>query len=71
MGASKESLTEFIDWPRFPSSRFEDLFVAWLKCGPRSAISHETALALSSRVQGGIAKNLNHEAGYLVLNPVR
>ena len=31
---------------RFPSSRFEDLFVAWLKCGPRSAISHESALAL-------------------------
>jgi len=32
--------------PRFPSSRFEDFFVAWLKCGPRSAISHESALAL-------------------------
>src|SRR5438105_5743568 len=31
---------------RFPSSRFEDLFVAWLKCGPKSAISHESALAL-------------------------
>jgi predicted transcriptional regulator of viral defense system len=31
---------------RFPSSRFEDLFVAWLKCGPRSAVSHESALAL-------------------------
>ncbi len=30
----------------FPSSRFEDLFVAWLKCGPKSAISHESALAL-------------------------
>jgi predicted transcriptional regulator of viral defense system len=31
---------------RFPSSRFEDLFVAWLKCGPKSVISHESALAL-------------------------
>ena len=31
---------------RFPSSRFEDLFVAWLKCGPKSAISHQSALAL-------------------------
>jgi len=31
---------------QFPSSRFEDLFVAWLKCGPQSAISHESALAL-------------------------
>ena len=31
---------------RFPSSRFEDLFVVWLKCGPKSAISHESALAL-------------------------
>jgi predicted transcriptional regulator of viral defense system len=31
---------------QFPSSRFEDLFVAWLKCGPYSAISHESALAL-------------------------
>ena len=31
---------------QFPSSRFEDLFVAWLKCGPMSAISHESALAL-------------------------
>jgi predicted transcriptional regulator of viral defense system len=31
---------------RFPSSRLEDLFVAWLKCGPKSAISHESALAL-------------------------
>jgi len=31
---------------RFPSSRFEDLFVAWLRCGPKSAVSHESALAL-------------------------
>ncbi|MHB8500888.1 MAG: type IV toxin-antitoxin system AbiEi family antitoxin domain-containing protein [Candidatus Acidiferrales bacterium] len=31
---------------QFPSSRFEDLFVACLKCGPKSAISHESALAL-------------------------
>jgi predicted transcriptional regulator of viral defense system len=30
---------------QFPSSRFEDLFVAWLKCGPKSAISHESGLA--------------------------
>jgi predicted transcriptional regulator of viral defense system len=31
---------------QFPSSGFEDLYVAWLKCGPKSAISHESALAL-------------------------
>jgi len=31
---------------QFPSSRFEDLFVAWLRCGPKSAISHESAFAL-------------------------
>ncbi|MFB3922669.1 MAG: type IV toxin-antitoxin system AbiEi family antitoxin domain-containing protein [Terriglobia bacterium] len=31
---------------QFPSSRFEDLFVAWLRCGPKSAISHGSALAL-------------------------
>ncbi len=31
---------------QFPSSRFEDLFVAWLKCGLKSAISHESALAV-------------------------
>ncbi len=31
---------------QFPSSRFEDLFVAWLKCGTKSAVSHESALAL-------------------------
>jgi predicted transcriptional regulator of viral defense system len=31
---------------RFPSSRFEDLFVAWLRCGPKSAISHQSALAV-------------------------
>jgi predicted transcriptional regulator of viral defense system len=28
----------------FPSSAFEDLFVAWLKTGPGSVISHESAL---------------------------
>ncbi len=31
---------------QFPSSRFEDLFVAWLKCGPKPVISHESALAV-------------------------
>lgn len=31
---------------QFPASRFEDLFVAWLKCGPMAAISHESALAV-------------------------
>jgi len=31
---------------QFPSSRFEDLFAAWLKCGPKSVISHESALAV-------------------------
>ena len=31
---------------QFPSSPFEDLFVAWLRCGPRAVISHDSALAL-------------------------
>jgi predicted transcriptional regulator of viral defense system len=31
---------------RFPSSPFEDLFVAWLRTGPSAAISHESALAV-------------------------
>jgi predicted transcriptional regulator of viral defense system len=30
----------------FPASPYEDLFIAWLQCGPRAAISHESALAL-------------------------
>ncbi len=30
----------------FPSSSHEDLFVAWLRTGPHSVISHESALAL-------------------------
>jgi predicted transcriptional regulator of viral defense system len=31
---------------QFPSSPYEDLFVAWLRCGPRAVISHESALAV-------------------------
>lgn len=31
---------------QFPSSPFEDLFVAWLRAGPNSVVSHESALAL-------------------------
>jgi predicted transcriptional regulator of viral defense system len=31
---------------RFPASPFEDLFVAWLRTGPNSVISHESALAV-------------------------
>lgn len=31
---------------QFPSSNFEDLFVAWLRCGPKAVISHESALAV-------------------------
>lgn len=31
---------------RFPSSRFEDLYVGWLRCGTNSVISHESALAV-------------------------
>jgi predicted transcriptional regulator of viral defense system len=31
---------------QFPSSRFEDLFVAWLQTGPNSVISHDSALAV-------------------------
>lgn len=30
----------------FPGSPFEDLFVAWLRTGPNSTISHESALAV-------------------------
>lgn len=30
----------------FPSSSFEDLFVAWLRTGPSSVISHESALSV-------------------------
>jgi predicted transcriptional regulator of viral defense system len=30
----------------FPGSTFEDLFIAWLKTGPRSVISHESALGV-------------------------
>lgn len=31
---------------QFPSSPYEDLFVVWLRCGPRAVISHESALAV-------------------------
>ncbi|MGH9671225.1 MAG: type IV toxin-antitoxin system AbiEi family antitoxin domain-containing protein [Terriglobales bacterium] len=31
---------------QFPSSPVEDLFVAWLRCGPKAVISHDSALAL-------------------------
>ncbi len=31
---------------QFPSSPFEELFVAWLRCGPKSVISHDSALAV-------------------------
>lgn len=31
---------------QFPSSPFEDLFVAWLRTGPKSVVSHESALAV-------------------------
>ena len=31
---------------RFPGSPHEDLFVAWLRSGPNSVISHESALAV-------------------------
>lgn len=31
---------------RFPASAHEDLFVAWLRAGPHSVISHDSALAL-------------------------
>jgi len=30
----------------FPSSPFEDLFIAWLRTGPDSVISHESALSI-------------------------
>lgn len=42
---------------QFPSSNFEDLFVAWLRCGPKAVISHESALAvydLSDLIPGQI-----------------
>jgi predicted transcriptional regulator of viral defense system len=31
---------------RFPASPHEDLFIAWLRVGPRAVISHDSALAL-------------------------
>jgi len=31
---------------QFPGSPYEDLFVAWLRTGPNSVISHESALAV-------------------------
>ena len=31
---------------QFPGSPYEDLFVAWLRTGPESVISHESALAV-------------------------
>jgi len=31
---------------QFPASPLEDLFVVWLRCGPKSVISHESALAV-------------------------
>ncbi len=31
---------------QFPGSPYEDLFVAWLRTGPDSVISHESALAV-------------------------
>ena len=31
---------------RFPHSPREDLYVAWLRCGPRAVISHDSALEL-------------------------
>lgn len=41
----------------FPSSPFEDLFVAWLRTGPHSVISHESALSvyeLSDAIPGRV-----------------
>ena len=31
---------------KFPSSRYEDLFIAWLRSGSESVISHESALTV-------------------------
>jgi predicted transcriptional regulator of viral defense system len=31
---------------RFPGSPYEDLFIAWLRTGPHSVISHDSALGL-------------------------
>ena len=31
---------------KFPSSRYEDLFIAWLRSGSESVISHESALSV-------------------------
>ncbi len=42
---------------QFPASPHEDLLVAWLRCGPKGAISHDSALAvyqLSDAVPGEI-----------------
>jgi predicted transcriptional regulator of viral defense system len=32
--------------PHFPASRFEDLFIAQMRAGPNSVISHDSALAV-------------------------
>jgi predicted transcriptional regulator of viral defense system len=48
--------TDRFEWVRprvyrivqFPSSRHEDLYVAWLQAGPHAVISHDSALALYS-----------------------
>lgn len=31
---------------KYPSSRYEDLFIAWLRAGPEAVISHESALSV-------------------------
>jgi len=31
---------------QFPASPIEDFYIAWLRCGPKSVISHESALAV-------------------------
>ena len=50
---------------QFPASPYEDLFVAWLRCGPNAVISHESALAvydLSDVVPGAIHVTVSQTA---------
>ncbi len=45
----------------FPGSRFEDFFIAWLRAGPTSVISHESALSVY-----GLSDVLPHEIHVIV-----
>jgi len=45
-GAFMRARTGVYRLSRFPSSPWEDLFIAWLQAGPRAVVSHDSAMAL-------------------------